>query len=186
MLVQAGAGEASSNPDEAYREAGATIVPDAPALYGQADVVLRVGRPSDEEVDMLREGTVLIGTLGTLAKPELAREAGQARRDRHQHGRHPAHHPRAVDGHPLQPGDGRRLQGRADRRGAAAEVHAAAHHRGRHRPPGEGHHHGRRRGRAHGHRHRPPARRGGRGDRRAPGRQGAGRRAWAAPSSRSR
>jgi NAD(P) transhydrogenase subunit alpha len=72
VLVQTGAGEASSNTDEAFREAGATIVPDAPALYGQADVVLRVGRPSDEEVEMLRQGTVLIGTLGTLAKPELA------------------------------------------------------------------------------------------------------------------
>jgi NAD(P) transhydrogenase subunit alpha len=72
VLVQSGAGDASSNTDEAFRDAGATIVPDAPALYGQADVVLRVGRPSEEEVDMLREGTVLIGTLGTLAKPELA------------------------------------------------------------------------------------------------------------------
>ncbi len=72
VLVQAGAGEASSNPDDAYREAGATIVPDAATLYSQADMVLRVGRPSDEEVEMLREGTVLIGTLGTLARPELA------------------------------------------------------------------------------------------------------------------
>jgi NAD(P) transhydrogenase subunit alpha len=72
VLVQTGAGEASSNTDEAYREAGATIVPDAPALYGQADLVLRVGRPSDEEVEMLREGKVLIGTLGTLSRPELA------------------------------------------------------------------------------------------------------------------
>ncbi len=74
VLVQAGAGEASSNTDDAYREAGATIVPDAPALYGKADLVLRVGRPSDEEVEMLREGSVLIGTLGTLAKPELAQK----------------------------------------------------------------------------------------------------------------
>src|SRR3989337_3990539 len=61
VLVQAGAGEASSNTDEAYREAGATIVPDAPALYGRADVVLRVGRPSDDEVGMLRQGTLLHG-----------------------------------------------------------------------------------------------------------------------------
>jgi NAD(P) transhydrogenase subunit alpha len=72
VLVQSGAGKASSNTDEAYREAGATIVPDAPALYGNADLVLRVGRPSDEEVEMLRKGSVLIGTLGTLARPELA------------------------------------------------------------------------------------------------------------------
>ena len=74
VLVQAGAGEGSSNTDEAYREAGATIVPDAPALYGRADAVLRVGRPSDEEVEMLRKGSILIGTLGTLAKPELAQK----------------------------------------------------------------------------------------------------------------
>jgi NAD(P) transhydrogenase subunit alpha len=72
VLVQSGAGDLSGNLDEAYREAGATIVPDAAALYGKADMVLRVGRPSDEEVEMLREGTILIGTLGTLAKPELA------------------------------------------------------------------------------------------------------------------
>jgi len=74
VLVQAGAGEASSNTDEAYRDAGATIVPDAPALYSQAELILRVGRPSDEEVEMLRAGSILIGTLGTLAKPELAQK----------------------------------------------------------------------------------------------------------------
>jgi H+-translocating NAD(P) transhydrogenase subunit alpha len=72
VLVEAGAGEGSSNPDEAYREAGARIVPDAPSVYGEADVVLRVGRPSDEELQMLRKGSVLIGTLGALARPEIA------------------------------------------------------------------------------------------------------------------
>ena len=74
VLVQSGAGDASGNLDEAYREAGATIVPDAASLYSQADMVLRVGRPSDEEVEMLRDGAILIGTLGTLAKPELAQK----------------------------------------------------------------------------------------------------------------
>jgi NAD(P) transhydrogenase subunit alpha len=72
VLVQAGAGEGSFLPDEAYREAGATIVPDAPALYGKADMVLRVGRPTDEEISFLKPGTILIGTLGTLANPKLA------------------------------------------------------------------------------------------------------------------
>lgn len=72
VLVQSGAGVASSNTDEAYREAGATVVPDAATGYSQADMVLRVGKPSDEEVEMLRDGTILIGTLGTLAHPDLA------------------------------------------------------------------------------------------------------------------
>ena len=74
VLVQSGAGDASGNLDSAYSDAGATVVPDAAALYGQADMVLRVGRPSDEEVEMMRDGTILIGTLGTLAKPELAQK----------------------------------------------------------------------------------------------------------------
>ncbi len=72
VLIQAGAGEASSILDADYAAVGATILADAPAVYGQADMLLRVGRPSDEEIGMLRPGMVLIGTLGTLANPQLA------------------------------------------------------------------------------------------------------------------
>jgi proton-translocating NAD(P)+ transhydrogenase subunit alpha len=79
VLIQAGAGDGSYLTDEAFREAGATIVPDAPALYGQADMVLRVGRPTDEEITFPKPGTVLIGTLGTLANPKLAERLAEAR-----------------------------------------------------------------------------------------------------------
>ncbi|HEX2221937.1 MAG TPA: Re/Si-specific NAD(P)(+) transhydrogenase subunit alpha [Candidatus Limnocylindria bacterium] len=72
ILVQSGAGEGAFIADDEYREAGATVVTDAAELYGQADLLLRVGRPSDEEVQFLREGSVLVGTLGTLSRPELA------------------------------------------------------------------------------------------------------------------
>ena len=77
VLVQSGAGDASFISDEAFREAGATVVPDAAALYGEADAVVRVGRPSDEETGMLRPGAILIGTLGTLSNPELARRLAE-------------------------------------------------------------------------------------------------------------
>jgi proton-translocating NAD(P)+ transhydrogenase subunit alpha len=73
VIVQAGAGEASFIHDEAYREAGATIVPDAATLQKDAEMVLHVGRPSDAEIKQLRSGVVLIGTLGTLSHPEVAR-----------------------------------------------------------------------------------------------------------------
>ena len=78
VLVQAGAGEGSFISDEAYREAGATIVPDAAALYRDAEMVLRVGRPSAEEITQLRPGIVLIGTLGALAHPKLAQALAEA------------------------------------------------------------------------------------------------------------
>jgi proton-translocating NAD(P)+ transhydrogenase subunit alpha len=77
VVVQSGAGDASFISDEAFREAGASIVPDAAALYGEADVVVRVGRPSDEETGMLRKGAIIIGTLGTLSNPELARRLAE-------------------------------------------------------------------------------------------------------------
>jgi NAD(P) transhydrogenase subunit alpha len=77
VVVQSGAGDASFIGDEAFREAGATIVPDAAALYGDADVVVRVGRPSDEETGMLRKGAIVIGTLGTLSSPEVARRLAE-------------------------------------------------------------------------------------------------------------
>jgi NAD(P) transhydrogenase subunit alpha len=78
VLVQKGAGEASFISDEDYREAGATLVDDAAALYREAEMVLRVGRPSDDEVGQLRKGTVLIGTLGTLSNPKFAETLADA------------------------------------------------------------------------------------------------------------
>ena len=77
VVVQSGAGGASFIGDEAFREAGAKIVPDAAAVYGDADVVVRVGRPTDEETGMMRAGAILIGTLGTLSSPELARRLAE-------------------------------------------------------------------------------------------------------------
>jgi NAD(P) transhydrogenase subunit alpha len=78
VLVQEGAGEASFISDEAYREAGATLVADQAALYRDAEMVLRVGRPSDDEVRQLKRGTVLIGTLGTLSNPKYAQVLADA------------------------------------------------------------------------------------------------------------
>ncbi|HET7082726.1 MAG TPA: Re/Si-specific NAD(P)(+) transhydrogenase subunit alpha [Candidatus Limnocylindria bacterium] len=77
VVVQSGAGDASFISDEAFGEAGAKIVPDAAAVYGDADVVVRVGRPTDEETGMMRSGAILIGTLGTLSNPELAKRLAE-------------------------------------------------------------------------------------------------------------
>jgi len=77
VLIERGAGAEASFSDEAYSAAGATIVPDAATLYGQADVVLKVQRPIEDggrhEVDLLREGSVLVGLLEALTQPDLVR-----------------------------------------------------------------------------------------------------------------
>ncbi len=60
VLVERGAGEAASLGDEAYRAAGATVVPTAAELFGQSDVVLKVQPPSTDEARLCREGAALV------------------------------------------------------------------------------------------------------------------------------
>lgn len=69
ILVEAGAGREALIPDQAYADAGATVVP-ADRLYAEADVVLRVARPSEAEAKRLRSGQAVVGLLGPLLDPK--------------------------------------------------------------------------------------------------------------------
>jgi H+-translocating NAD(P) transhydrogenase subunit alpha len=69
VLVQAGAGEAAQVPDSDYGDL-ASFVADAKALYDQADIVLKVQPPTIEEVDRMREGTVVIGYMSPHQEPQ--------------------------------------------------------------------------------------------------------------------
>jgi NAD(P) transhydrogenase subunit alpha len=81
VTIEAGAGTAAAYTDEAYADAGATIVPDAASAIGASDIVFKIGRPispgelsGDEGVDelaMLRQGQTLIAPLGALTNKEL-------------------------------------------------------------------------------------------------------------------
>ena len=73
VLVEAGAGEASFLPDAAYTDAGATIV-SRDDLYRQADVILRVAKPSGVDVASLRSGQAVVGLLQPLLDPKLMQD----------------------------------------------------------------------------------------------------------------
>src|SRR3989442_3078837 len=66
IVVERGAGSAASFEDPAYEEAGATLAESA----WDADVVVKVQKPSAEEVGRLRNGAVLIGFLQPLTDRE--------------------------------------------------------------------------------------------------------------------
>ncbi len=59
-LVEAGAGVAAGFHDGVYREAGVTVVDNAEALWTEADIVIKVREPSDQEAERLRQGQTLI------------------------------------------------------------------------------------------------------------------------------
>ena len=70
VVVETGAGVAAGFPDEAFVEAGASIVPDAAAAH-DADLVLRVGPPTHDEIALLRPGSVLSGFLDPFVATAL-------------------------------------------------------------------------------------------------------------------
>ncbi len=75
VVVERGAGVQAAYPDAAYEAAGATIV-DGGALYGGADLVARVGKPTDAELEGLAPGTTIVGFLAPLGDaPSVERYA---------------------------------------------------------------------------------------------------------------
>ncbi len=77
VLVETGAGR-DYNLDENYEEAGATVVGDAEGVYGEADLVVKVARPTDDEVGMMREGQILICFLNGPQHPKLVKKLADA------------------------------------------------------------------------------------------------------------
>jgi proton-translocating NAD(P)+ transhydrogenase subunit alpha len=62
VRVQSGAGAGSSIPDKDYEAAGARLVPAAAEAF-DADIVLKVRAPTDDEMGFLKEKSILIGLL---------------------------------------------------------------------------------------------------------------------------
>ncbi len=77
VRLEAGAGQGTFFADAAYAKAGAQIVADAGQLYGQADVVAKVQRPTESEVGRLREGAVLIAFLQPAGSATLMKLLAQ-------------------------------------------------------------------------------------------------------------
>ena len=65
IVVEPGAGEAASFLDQAYTDAGATL-----ASPWEADILVKVRKPTEDEIARLHDGQVLIGFLDPLADPE--------------------------------------------------------------------------------------------------------------------
>ncbi|HEY6014917.1 MAG TPA: hypothetical protein VIU37_12955, partial [Candidatus Limnocylindrales bacterium] len=77
ILVERGAGLGALIPDSAYTDAGATVV-STDELYGQADVIARVQKPSPAEAKQLRSGQAVVGLLQPLLDPALMAELAKA------------------------------------------------------------------------------------------------------------
>jgi alanine dehydrogenase len=71
VLIQHDAGDGSVIPDEEYVAQGARIVPDADAVFDEAELILKVKEPMPEEVAKLRPDHTLFTYLHLAPAPEL-------------------------------------------------------------------------------------------------------------------
>ena len=76
ITIEAGAGTVAAYTDQAYSDAGATIVPDAASAIAAGDIVFKIQRPMTaeeglDELGLLRQGQTLMAPLGALTNKEL-------------------------------------------------------------------------------------------------------------------
>ena len=77
VLVERGAGDGALIPDEAFAQAGASLV-DAPAVWG-ADAVVVIAPPQPAQIAQMRAGALLIGFLAPLTSVATAQAARDAK-----------------------------------------------------------------------------------------------------------
>lgn len=63
VYIQSGAGVKANFSDKEFEDAGAHIVATAADIYGKSDIVLKVKEPTMEEVDLMKEGLVMLSYL---------------------------------------------------------------------------------------------------------------------------
>ena len=79
VLVESGAGTTAHFDDAAYEKAGARVVAGAAALLAEADLVVKVQRPTADEAELLREGTALVCLLQPAGNLDLVRRLAERR-----------------------------------------------------------------------------------------------------------
>ncbi|MBL4615927.1 MAG: Re/Si-specific NAD(P)(+) transhydrogenase subunit alpha [Magnetovibrio sp.] len=68
IIVEKGAGSAASTTDKHFKDAGASISADVAAVLKDADVVLKIQRPSAAEVKLMKKGAVVCAHMSALTQ----------------------------------------------------------------------------------------------------------------------
>lgn len=74
VLVEMGAGEGSGFSDEEFQKAGAILLQDVKEIWDQADLIVKVKEPQDQEIPFLHPGKILFTYLHLAASEDLTRK----------------------------------------------------------------------------------------------------------------
>ena len=79
VRIEGGAGAASSIPDDAYREAGASVVKDVRAALEGADVLFKVRGPTAAEIAALKPGAIVVAMLDAWREKDTVQALAKAK-----------------------------------------------------------------------------------------------------------
>ena len=71
ILVESNAGTAANFTDQAYQDADCKIVPDAAALWSEANIILKVRAPEESEIVVMPHGKTIISFIWPAQNEEL-------------------------------------------------------------------------------------------------------------------
>ena len=77
VIVESGAGKNSFIQDKEFETIGAKIKGDAKSLLSEADIVLKVNKPSVEEVNSMKEGTIFVGFLNPFSSADIIKRLAE-------------------------------------------------------------------------------------------------------------
>lgn len=72
VIIEKGAGEASFFPDSEFDDV--TFVDSAAEVYQQADVILKVQAPTEAEIDMIKDGAIIMAVMQPHIHPDRVRK----------------------------------------------------------------------------------------------------------------
>ena len=74
VIVESGAGLLSHVSDDELKEAGAEIVSSANDIFQKANIVIKVNSPSDQEIDLMKEGSLLVSFMQTTKETDTVKK----------------------------------------------------------------------------------------------------------------
>ena len=73
VIAETGSGSLSHISDADLKEAGADIVENNSNIYQKADIIIKVNPPTNEEIDLMKEGSMLVSFMQTTKEKEIVK-----------------------------------------------------------------------------------------------------------------
>jgi len=74
VVVETGAGMLSHISDDELKEAGAEIMSNANDVYQKSNIIIKVNSPSDQEIDSMKEGSLIVSFMQTTKEIETVKK----------------------------------------------------------------------------------------------------------------